>query len=322
MKNSKVSIIVPIYNVESCLIRCLESISNQSYDNLEILLINDGSTDGSAAIAEEYMNKDNRMILFNKQNGGLSDARNYGLEKASGDYIAFVDSDDYVSSDFIETLAANLEKEQADLSIIGYRMFWDNGKEVYKAPKGLYKVYSQPEAIRHLMIQDEFESMSWAILAKKELFKDIRFPKGKLFEDIPTTFEMFLKSRKIVWQSDAKYHYYQRPDGIVNSTFNVNKADMVAFSQLYIDYARKNNCFLKEAYANYLKAILMMLLNAQPNRDNPAVKALIQRLKSELKELKQYIYNPYIQKRRQLLLYLFLSPLPDQLVYYIWKAKV
>lgn len=126
MNNKKVTIIIPVYNVEKYLSRCLNNVINQTYSNIEIILVNDGATDNSQVICEEYKKKDDRIKLLVKENGGLSDARNYGIPYATGDYIAFIDSDDMIHTSYIEYLLNLIEKYNGDISICGYQSFYDS----------------------------------------------------------------------------------------------------------------------------------------------------------------------------------------------------
>ena len=132
MENQLISVIVPIYNVENYLRQCLDSILEQTFHNLEILLVNDGSTDDSGQICQEYLKKDSRIRYFEKENGGLSDARNYGIERAQGEYLTFIDSDDWVTSTYIEELYIKLQHYNADISITNYFYFQESNATFYK----------------------------------------------------------------------------------------------------------------------------------------------------------------------------------------------
>lgn len=214
MKNDLISIIVPIYNTEKYLSKCLDSIINQSYKNIEIILVDDGSLDNSSLICKEYVKKDKRTKYYKKQNGGLSSARNYGLEKASGKYIGFVDSDDVISKDMYETLYNNLVKTNTDMSICEVVRYKDTPKFTNDNNIEIYDT----ESILKIILEDK-KICNYAVnkLYKKELMNDIRYPIGKYQEDVGTTYKYVLKAKKIVYSDSKSYGYYQRNESISNT---------------------------------------------------------------------------------------------------------
>ena len=218
MKNEKVSVIVPVYNVEKYLEKCLNSIVNQTYKNIEIILVNDGSTDNSLEIMKKFKQKDDRIILLEKENGGLSDARNYGLKKASGSYISFVDSDDFINEKMLEILVNNLIQYKADISMCQFKMFfYDTNKISYTTENNII-CYNKKEALKKLLNSDEtIGNHAWNKLYKKELFDGVEYPKGKNFEDIGTTYKLFDKSKVIVYTDFMGYYYYQRENSITGN---------------------------------------------------------------------------------------------------------
>lgn len=223
----KVSVIIPIYNVEKYLKRCIKSILKQTYTNLQIILVNDGSTDSSGQIISHFAAKDDRIEVINKPNGGLSDARNYGLKAVKGDYITFIDSDDFVTDDYVEYMVTLLEKDDADISAVGYSSFKEN--DPMKLPdisEQIFK-YNSKEALEDLLYQKRISTSACAKLYRKDLFSDICFPKAKLYEDVSTIYKLFYKSKRIVQSSLQKYYYCIRNDSIVHSKFNPRKLDYV-----------------------------------------------------------------------------------------------
>ena len=210
----KISIIVPVYNVEKYLEKCLKSIISQTYKNLEIIVVNDGSIDNSLEICKKFEKIDKRIKVIDKENGGLSDARNAGLKIATGDYIGFVDSDDYISEDMFETLGKLLKEHNAEISIVSYYEMMDNRLlDVQK--DGTLDIMNKEEAIKELLIDKKIQSYAWNKLFKKEIFEGIIFPTGKNFEDIATTLLLFEKADKIVRLEEPKYFYLRRNDSIV-----------------------------------------------------------------------------------------------------------
>ncbi len=212
--NKLISVIVPVYNVEKYLQKCVDSIINQTYQNLEIILVDDGSTDNSGKICDEYLKKDKRIKVIHKRNGGLSDARNWAIDVAEGEYIEFVDSDDYIEQDMIEFLYNNIEQYNADISICSYYMI-DEKECINQSTNELY-VYSRLEILQEVLLDEKIRSYAWNKLFKKSLFDDIRFPVGKIFEDVITIGKLFEKSEKVVLNDVAKYYYRQREGSILH----------------------------------------------------------------------------------------------------------
>lgn len=217
-----VSVIVPIYNVESYLRECVESIRRQTYHNLEIILINDGSTDSSLDICMEYKRKDNRIQVINKVNGGLSSARNKGIECAKGDYYLFVDSDDFISDKMVEVMIHKAQENNADIVCCNYDFYDDYSNFIKEHPININsdEIYSSKQAQDRLLYNGFFRCYAWNKLYKAQLFKKIRYPIGKLYEDIYTTYSLFEVSDRIVFITDSLYHYRFRTGSITRNTFD------------------------------------------------------------------------------------------------------
>ena len=196
MKENLISVILPIYNVSDYLDRCMKSIINQTYKNIEIIMVDDGSTDNSALKCDEYKKKDDRVVVFHKENGGLSDARNYGIKRASGDYITCVDSDDFVDLDYIEYLYSLITKYNVKMSICQHRVLYSNGK-VKEFGKSGKEVLSSKKCLERMLYHDVIDTSAWAKLYDRSLFSDVEYPKGKLFEDIGTTYKLMLQCNEI-----------------------------------------------------------------------------------------------------------------------------
>lgn len=217
------SIIVPIYNVEQYLERCIESIINQTYKNLEIILVDDGSKDNSGTIADTYASKDNRIKVIHKENGGLSDARNHGLDQAKGKYIIFIDSDDFIDSSMCEILFATAEKYSSDIVSCNYYIFQDeNHISVHSMSiQEDEKVFSGIDILKYYLIKTEPFDLNIVCnkIFKADLFnsKDsqIRFPEGRVQEDNFTTFRLFAKSDVVTTINQPLYYYLQRADSIM-----------------------------------------------------------------------------------------------------------
>ena len=245
-KNPLISIVVPIYNVEKYLTKCLESILNQTYKNIEIILVNDGSTDNSKKICEEYIKKDSRIILINKKNGGLSDARNKGIDKSTGEYITFIDSDDYIELDYIMSLYKGIQNNNIDLVISGHRVLYDTGKIIEKKTCGNI-VLSSKETLEKMLYDEGVDVCSVNKLYKKNLFDDIRFPKGREFEDSATTYKLIDKSKKIAIIDKITYNYSIRSDSITTKNFNPKKMELILSTKEMCDFIRNKYPDLNKA---------------------------------------------------------------------------
>ena len=188
-----VSIIVPVYNVEGCIGNCINSIINQNYKSLEIIIINDGSTDNSGVICDSLATTDSRIKVIHQNNSGISNVRNTGLNIATGDYVSFIDGDDYVSPMFIEILVRNMEDNDCDVSCCDFRCT-NSLNDVDLNNYQNIKLYNSYTALEELLYQKGLDnSLCWKLF-KKELFNDIKFPDDMIFEDYAVIYKVFLKS--------------------------------------------------------------------------------------------------------------------------------
>jgi len=224
MLQPKISVIVPVYNVEKYVSKCIESIINQTYRNLEIIIVNDGSTDKSGDICDYYAKKDDRIVLIHQENQGLSMARNNAIDIASGDYVGFVDSDDWIASDMYHTLYGNATEYGADISMCNfYNVREDGVKSPYSVESEGIKVLEGVYKVAH-NIRLSFNCV-WNRLYRRYLFEDIRFPKGKTFEDIFVMHRLVDMANRVVLSSECKYYYLLRQAGITLSPFNLKQTD-------------------------------------------------------------------------------------------------
>lgn len=235
-----ISVVVPIYNVEQYLERCINSILQQTYQNLEIILVDDGSPDNSGVICDSYLSLDQRIKVIHKKNGGLSDARNAGLEIASGEFIAFIDSDDTIMPEMIEKLYQRIDTDRSDMAFCGYRQVSPNGdilSEVF-LPDNVLTGFDA------LKVSYEDQGVLYTIacnkLYKKHLFQDIRYPVGKYHEDEFTTYLIIDQCNRVSVVKEALYIYYQRDDSIMQETYSVRRLDGVEASyKRYFYYKHK-----------------------------------------------------------------------------------
>lgn len=224
-----ISVIVPVYNVEKYLNRCIDSIINQTYKNLEIILVDDGSPDNCGKICDEYAKKDSRIKVIHKENGGLSDARNAGINISIGKYITFVDSDDYLELNFIETLYNLNKKNNTFIAVAPYIINTDKN-EIFDRSISNDMILTQREALENMLLDRGFTVSAHSKLYEKALFNNIFFPKGKIFEDSATTYKLILKCDKISYCYNGGYHYYKRSESIINSKYNKNQLLFIYYS--------------------------------------------------------------------------------------------
>ena len=225
-----VSIVIPVYNVKDYLDRCVESLIGQTWKNIQIILVDDGSTDGSGPLCDAWAAKDKRITVIHKSNGGLSDARNVGLMHIKGEYLTFVDSDDYIDADYVEYLIRNLLVNRSDISICPY--YVDRGPRSSSIGNGYHDCLLTPEKAIERMLNDEgFGVSSPSKMYKSSLFSGIRFPLGKLCEDNGTTYKLMMRANSIHYGSEPKYHYVIRENSIMNS-FDWRKMDLVELTDL------------------------------------------------------------------------------------------
>lgn len=241
-----ISVILPIYNIENFMDRCMESVLSQTYKNLEIIMVDDGATDSCPQMCDEYARKDSRIVVYHKQNGGLSDARNYGIERAKGEYITCIDPDDCVDKDYVEYLYNTLIKYKAKMSICQHRVQFDSGKVDEHGAEGDEKLETT-KCLERLLYHDVIDTSAWAKLYHKSLFKEVRYPKGKLFEDIATTYLLMLQCEYIAVGYLSKYTYFVRSNSIVTSAFKPAKLDMIEMTDNMADYVDNHCPQLKEA---------------------------------------------------------------------------
>lgn len=254
--NELISIIVPVYNVEPYLKNCIQSIRNQTYPMLEILLVDDGSTDQSGRICDEYKKMDERIKVIHKKNGGLSDARNAGLAIASGEYIGFVDSDDAIHPEMYERLYLAVKNKGADIALCDFKRVRENGAFLKKkvAAKGNRSVtVLKREQAQELYFDKDKRialTVAWNKLYKRDLFEGIQFPKGKIHEDEFTTYQLLYRAKDIVHIKEELYYYLIRESSITGQ-FNMKRFDLLeAYRCRMIFYQKKRelNLWKKMAF--------------------------------------------------------------------------
>ena len=304
MEATLVSIVIPIYNVEKYLEKCIESISKQTYKNIEILLIDDGSTDNSLKICKNYEKKDTRIKVIHKKNGGLSDTRNRGIIEAKGNYIMFVDSDDWIENDTVSLLLENIEKNKSDIVVFGMSIDYENGDSKLRVPK-INKCFDGKTGLIYMNSFMNIDISTCNKIFKKRLFDNIEFPVGKLCEDYYTMFKIFDKAKIISILQEPKYHYFQRNNSISRNT-NVNldykyasREQMEFISKKYpdIDYVGKT------AYAFSQIAIFNMFLNRRKEFNKKEIIKDVRKYKNSI------LKNKYIPlwKKIQTIIFIYFN---------------
>lgn len=299
----KVSLIVPVYNVEKYLRKCIDSILNQTFTDFELILVNDGSLDSSGDICEEYKRRDNRIKVINKKNGGLSEARNFGIDIAIGEYIGFIDSDDYIEKNMIEILYKSIVENDSDIAICGYYIDFDKiNIKNNNIEKNL--VLTSQQAIE---IIPDISPAAWNKLYKRNIFEKIRYPIGKFNEDVYILLDILEKANKISYCKERLYHYIQRSNSITKSEFNDKKWDCVFAWE-------KNLNIVRERYENAIKAVeykyfgsYIYLLDSiiitpkyKNNNNYIKIKKFINN------NIKHILKNPFIKLKRKISLIAFM----------------
>lgn len=259
-----ITIVVPVYNVENYIERCVKSLINQTYKNLEIILVDDGSTDNSGKLCDKYTKENERIRVIHKKNGGLSDARNVGIDNAKGEYIAFVDSDDWIPIAAIETLYSYITKFNVDI-VSGnmVEVFSDYPKNSDKN-KSMYKIFNTEEALENMLYLHGITNSACGKLYKLSLFNNIRFPVGKLYEDLGTTYKIYAKSKKNIFIDYTVYYYFQNQNSIMHYNYSNRRLEGIPFAEDICN-------FLLQKFPNIINAGIfrlyyecLMVLNDMP----------------------------------------------------------
>jgi glycosyltransferase involved in cell wall biosynthesis len=302
MENKLVSVIVPVYNVEEYLVKSVDSILNQTYENLEIILVDDGSTDMSGAMCDSFKEQDGRIKVIHKKNGGLSDARNAGLEIATGDYIGYVDSDDWAEPDMFELMVTNCEKYGADVAACRY-------SKVYRD----FTVNKSTDLIIHMTRDEALETYIcenverpiynsvWSKLFKRDLVKDYRFPVGKKSEDIMYTTKAFCNMNSCVYIDKALYNYVCDREGSIMAVKNGKHMleDELPFFREGVEYIREHVSeeLGDKAFYHYCKRIMLYFLDYMRTDDGKYYAfALADMLRDEKREIIQVYEEPFVKR--------------------------
>lgn len=325
--NDLISVIIPVYNVEKYLRKCLESVCSQTYTNLEIIVVDDGSTDSSGEICDEYAERDSRIVVIHKSNGGLADARNAGLDIATGQYIGFVDSDDWIECDMYEVLYTFCEKNELDLIAARYIEEREE-QENSVAYTGVFKIFSNYEMLRINVCGDKeylITNSVWDRLYRRRLIEDMRFPVGKCYEDTCYTAEVFLKAERCGYLDSGLYHYRIRNDSIMGK--GIKNRDFFNDNLItdLLPLLREKRCLLEDAgltelvnYSRYLYicTLLDILIKTQGKKQ---YLEQYRKVKEEFLENKQW-FSQYIREKDDIKRGLWMSII--SLPAYVWIMRM
>jgi len=302
--NPKISIIVPVYNVEKYVEKCIDSILNQTFKEFELILVDDGSTDSSGCICDKYKDKDNRIIVIHKENGGLSSARNTGIKIAKGDFIGFVDSDDYIAENMYKKLYDLCIDNNCEISVCKFGEEVD-GEIINTKEYESLKIMDNEEGMKELFKGILYRFSSCNKLFKREVFKDIIFPKGRIHEDLSTTYRLFANANKIAYINYAGYIYVKRSDSILTSSYSEKRLDaFIGWSEI-LDFINEKYPMLKDTvYACYTYACIdhmNYILNQVQHKDEK--KELLSVIRRNVKiYYKDILSNKILTKKYKVLM--------------------
>ena len=238
--SSLISVIVPVYYVEQYIEKCIESLINQTYKNIEIILVDDGSPDNCPSICDEYAEKDNRIKVIHKENGGLSDARNAGMQVATGDYISYIDSDDWVEPQMFEKMLNRLIEDNSDVVSCGVKWVEENGTLIRNVSAGSNTVLNRKESLKELLNDGLIKQHVWNKLYKTDIIRNISFEKGKYHEDVFWSYQVFGIAEKVSIMTDSFYCYVQRPNSIMSVGYSDKRLDALDAMLQRCYYMKKN----------------------------------------------------------------------------------
>ena len=284
MDNELISIIVPVYKVEKYLEKCVNSILKQTYTNLEIILVDDGSPDKCGQLCDELAKTDDRIKVFHKENGGLSDARNYGVERANGEYIGFVDSDDYIHECMYEELYKAIKKSGTSIAECGVTRVYKNTLRPHYVGEDYFLVLDREGYLKEYLENKRLYGSAWCKLIHRDLAKKIKFPTGKIYEDAFYTLELLKTVDKYTLISGNYYYYYIRENSITTRSFSSKDMDYIEIMNEIEDYTLANFPIFKEQLLVRLTFAYISIFNQLLEVDNYKRKSEYKILKNKLKD--------------------------------------
>ena len=287
----RVTIVVPIYNVEKYIMNCLDSIKKQTYTDFELLLIDDGSTDESGRIADEYAISDSRAVVYHKANGGLSDARNYGIDRAKGEYICFIDSDDWIESTYLEELVKLISDYRTDIAICAYKR--NTGEEEIDQPVKIEKtVETGIEALGNIWSSRYGEYVvAWNKLYRRKLFEENRYAVGLIHEDEAICAKLYIDAEKVARTNRVLYNYrVNNNTSIMTSNYSLKRLDIIKAIEIRMDILKRNGLtayYEKDSFKYMYKILLNIIEVKKLPGDNSKV----------IKELKEKYWDKYRESK-------------------------
>ena len=314
--NPFITIIIPVYNAKKYLRDCIESVFSQTYHNLEIILVDDGSTDGSEKLVDDYAKTDKRIKAIHQKNMGLSGARNTGLKHATGKYVTFVDSDDRIDINMIEGLYNALTDSDANIAVCSFKEIYPNGKTKYFNKNYPKQVFTAKSALSNMLQENGFMVSTTMKLFPTNYFKDIVFPMNKLHEDVGTTYKLIMKATRIVFIPEEYYIYVHHNDSIINQTFDERRFDLIELTDQMCNDIDQHYPDLQDITNERRMRARFSILRQIP-LNHPKIKEIVDYLKNH----KEFISdNPSATKTDKLALKLALTnPKLFQLVYKLFK---
>ena len=277
-----ISVIVPVYNVKPYLKKCFDSIVNQSYRNLEIILVDDGSTDGSGDLCEELARQDSRVLVIHKKNGGSGSAKNAGLDAASGEYIALVDSDDWIEPEMYQTLRELMDQKQAQIGVCGIQKINESGeKSYYNENLSEKTVFSRENALNELPRNEKITNSMCNKLFHFETIKGLKMNENIAYDDNPFVPQCIARAERIAYTAEPFYCYFQRKDSISRNVFSVKEFDRVKADKLRLDFYHE--CFPQCENAAAIAYIGSGLKVYYQSQSNPAFKEKRAQLEQEMR---------------------------------------
>ena len=306
MQTPLISIIVPVYNVREYIEDCLISLQKQNYPKIEIIIIDDGSTDGSGVFCDEFAKREPRMKVIHQENAGLSAARNRGLRESHGEYLTFVDSDDLVEPDYVQYLFNLINQNQTNLSVCPLKEITSKGKIVNYGADYSDKLMSTEEALGRMLREEGFTVVAYAKMYHRSLWQGITFPENALHEDLAITYRLVMKCPKIAFGSEPKYIYRKRKNSISSSEFSDQKFSIITFTDQMCDAIEAkfpyliNTTNLRRMHARF--SVLRQLVSVKDltHSQQAREKDIIKYLKTNKKFITK---NPYAHLRDKLALH-------------------
>lgn len=300
-----ISVIIPVYNVEDYLRRCVDSILAQSYRNLEILLVDDGSPDGSGAICDDYAARDPRVRVIHKENGGLSSARNIAIDQAKGEYLTFVDSDDWLEPDACRLLADGLERYDAGIACVGN---WDVDSQTGEKTLGVCpereECITGEEMAGRIFTWDGCDSAACDKMYRRELFRGYRYPEGMVCEDIPVTYRLALDAGKVVLLDKPVYNYFHHPGSITNAALSDKSFHFSQHTAGIYDYIREHHPKILPQ-AEFLRvrslASILLMLEFAGREERRRYADQYRQLRRALRKHVRFVWScPWMDRRERL----------------------